>query len=307
MSEPEVIEEDEVKPCILVVDDTPANIQVLALVLKDKYRIKVATSGPHCLEQVRGTDKPDLILLDIMMPGMDGFEVCEELKADPSTSKIPVIFITGRQDTHDEQKGFEVGAVDYITKPIRPVIVAARVKTHITIVQQQKELKSMALHDQLTGLYNRHFLIEMAEQKVASALRHKDDLSILMVDIDHFKNINDTHGHQMGDTILQLVGRLLGNKYRKDDVVSVRFGGEEFVVLLNRCDLEQATICAEKIRQDIEDLKPEGLTVTVSIGTASLKPSDNDFTTLLQRADDALYQAKDLGRNRVVSDSDTAS
>jgi len=304
MSETEVNKEGEQKPCILVVDDTPANIQILALVLKDNYRIKVATSGPQCLEQARGTDKPDLILLDIMMPVMDGFEVCKELKADPSTNKIPVIFITGRQDILDEQKGFELGAVDYITKPIRPVIVAARVKTHITIVQQQKALKSMALHDQLTGLYNRHFLIEMAEQKVASALRHQDDLSILMVDIDHFKNINDTHGHQIGDTILQAMGDLLGNKYRKDDVVSVRFGGEEFVVLLNRCNLEQAMICGEKIRQDIESLKPEGISVTASVGAASLDQNDNDFSMLLHRADTALYQAKDEGRNRVVSYSE---
>jgi len=301
MNDAEQIISEEDKPTILVVDDTPANIQVIALILKDDYRIKVATSGEQCLEQALGKDKPDLILLDIMMPGMDGFEVCRILKSESATAKIPVIFVTGKQDIHDEQKGFELGAVDYIIKPIRPVIVAARVKTHITIIEQQKKLKNLALHDQLTGLYNRHFLIEMAEQKVASSLRHKHALSLLMVDIDHFKNINDNHGHQVGDSILQEIGELLSKKYRKDDIVSVRFGGEEFVILLDRCNLEQATTCAEKIRADIEELKPGGLEVTASIGVSELSITDSKFSKLLNRADAALYKAKENGRNQVVS------
>jgi len=295
-----LLTDEDNKLSILIVDDAPANIQILANILKDQYRIRVATSGQQCLDQAQSQDKPDLILLDIMMPEMDGFEVCKRLKKTPDTESIPVIFVTGRQETHDEQKGFELGAVDYTLKPVKPVIVLARIKLHCTLIQQQRALMKLALHDQLTGLYNRHFLDEIADQKIASAHRHQYNLSILMVDIDHFKKINDTHGHPMGDAVLKKLGQLLGHKHRKEDIVSVRFGGEEFVIMLDQCNQAQATICAEKIRKNIEALHPEGLAITTSIGVAQLLPNER-FPELIKRADEAVYKAKDNGRNCVVS------
>ena len=292
--------EEENKLSILIVDDAPANIQILANILKDQYRICVATSGQQCLDQANSNDKPDLILLDVMMPEMDGFEVCKRLKKDYDTKKIPVIFVTGRQDTHDEQTGFELGAVDYILKPVVPVIVMARIKLHCTLIQQQRALQKLALHDQLTGLYNRHYLDEIADQKIASAHRHQHDLSILMVDIDHFKKINDAHGHLVGDAVLKKLGHLLRKEYRKEDVVSVRFGGEEFVILLEFCNQKQAASCADKMRKDIESLQPEGISVTTSIGIAQLLPKEH-FSDLIKRADEAVYKAKENGRNCIVS------
>ena len=288
-------------PTILIVDDEPANIQVLAASLKDKYNIKVATSGEQCLELINDPDQrmPDLILLDIEMPGMGGYEVCRCLKSDANISSIPVIFVTARDGEGDEEKGLYLGAVDYITKPVNPAIVIARVDTHITLKQQRDELEKMALHDQLTGLYNRHYLLEEANHKVAQAMRHKHDLSLLMIDIDYFKIINDEHGHPAGDAVLQSVAALLKELSRIEDITA-RFGGEEFVIVLDHCNAENAEAKAEIIRQKVEALKPEGINVTVSIGVAELNADEESFSDLLKRADIALYLAKEQGRNRVI-------
>ncbi len=289
------------KPTILIVDDEPANIQVLAASLKDKYDIKVSTSGEQCLELVGDRDQimPDLVLLDIEMPNMGGYEVCRILKEDTNTSSIPVIFVTAKDGDDDEEKGFFLGAVDYIIKPVNPVIVRARVDTHITLKQQRDELEKMALHDQLTGLYNRYYLLEETNHKVAQAMRHKHDLSLLMIDIDYFKIINDEHGHPAGDAVLQSVAALLKELSRIEDITA-RFGGEEFVIVLDHCNAENAEAKADIIRQKIEALKPEGINVTVSIGVAELNADEESFSDLLKRADIALYLAKEQGRNRVI-------
>ncbi|MCW8826274.1 MAG: diguanylate cyclase [Gammaproteobacteria bacterium] len=287
------------RPIILIVDDEPVNIQVLAASLKDKYLIKVATSGSKCLEISKSEPVLDLILLDIEMPDMNGYEVCRQLKANDKTESVPIIFVTGKSDEIDEEMGLRAGAVDYITKPVRSAIVSARVDTHITLKLQRDKLQDMALHDQLTALYNRHYLLEVADQKVAQAERHEHDLSVLMMDIDHFKTINDSHGHHMGDVVLQEVAVLLKKKSRQEDVAA-RFGGEEFVMLLEGCDLEVARNRAEELRQAIESLKPRGIDIAISIGVAQLRVGDEDFDHLLKRADRALYQAKQSGRNGVT-------
>ncbi|RTR34478.1 diguanylate cyclase [Shewanella atlantica] len=286
-------------PTILIVDDTRTNIQLLAGCLKKDYRLKIAMNGQRCLELARTAPLPDLILLDVVMPEMDGYEVCRKLKANPHTQHVPVIFVTGRDSDDEEEYGLQLGAVDYITKPIRPAIVTARVSTQIMLKQKSDELRNMALHDQLTQLYNRHFLIEAANQKMAESIRHSNPLSILMIDIDHFKQVNDQFGHQAGDSVLQAVAKVLAESNRKEDVVA-RFGGEEFVALFEHCSIDSAEEKAEMLRDKIEKLMPAGIPVTASFGVAELRPNEETFEQLLARADEAVYRAKELGRNRVV-------
>jgi diguanylate cyclase (GGDEF)-like protein len=281
---------------VLIVDDSPSNIRVMAAVLQERYRVKTATSGQQCLDMAL-RHKPDLILLDIEMPGISGYETCRELKDMSETRDIPVIFVTGRDNIEDEEMGLRIGAVDYITKPIRPVILSARVDTHVTLKRQQDRLLQLAMHDQLTGLYNRHYMLEMVDQRLSRARRHNTPLSLLIVDLDHFKRINDTHGHIVGDQILEQVSALLNQQCRTEDTVT-RFGGEEFLILMEPCSLNQAHYKAEVMRHQISELMPSGIEVTVSIGAAEFSDSDTNFNDMLKRADDALYRAKANGRNQ---------
>jgi diguanylate cyclase (GGDEF)-like protein len=283
---------------VLIVDDAPSNIRVMAAVLQEQHRVKTAMSGQQCIEMAIKY-KPDLILLDIEMPGLSGYQVCEELKSMDETRDIPIIFVTGRVNIEDEEMGLRIGAVDYITKPIRPVILSARVDTHVTLKRQQDRLIKMAMHDQLTGLFNRHYMLEIVGQKLARARRHKTPLTVMLIDIDHFKQINDTHGHIVGDQILEHVGQFLFEQCRVEDTVA-RFGGEEFVVLMEPCGLNQAHYKAELMRDELSRLTPLDIDLTVSIGIAELNDEDNDFSALLKRADDALYKAKESGRNCTV-------
>ena len=285
------------KEIILIVDDMALNIQLMASFLKNHYEIKVATNGEKCLELAHNKPAPDLILLDIEMPDMNGYEVCQLLKENPETTAIPVIFVTGKVADDDEEYGLKLGAVDYITKPIRPAIVLARVETHLTIKRQQDQLKRMALHDQLTGIYNRHYLMETAQLKVARSLRHQFELSLAVIDIDYFKLVNDKHGHMVGDKVLIAVAELLDKSTRKEDLVA-RFGGEEFVLILDHCSVKQAVERLEIIRQTIEKRLPEGIQITASFGVAELT-KDEKLSDLIKRADLALYRAKSNGRNRI--------
>lgn len=287
------------KPIILIVDDVPSNIKVLANCLKNDYQIKVATGGHDCLRLAISDPIPDLILLDIEMPDLGGYEVCQKLQSQPHTRDTPIIFVTARDEDRNEELGLKLGAVDYITKPVRPSIVLARVNTHITLKKQRDMLKAIALKDQLTGLYNRYYLLEAAEQRMANAVRHGDPLSILLLDVDHFKQINDGYGHLVGDIVLQRLAMQLAEICRKEDIAA-RYGGEEFVVLLGHCDSTAAALKAEMVRKKIEALEPEGILTTISIGVAQLGSGDETVERLLDRADKALYEAKNLGRNQVV-------
>lgn len=283
---------------VLIVDDSPTNLKILASCIKHLYQLKVAINGDQCIEIAKQHPQPDLILLDVEMPGMNGYEVCEKLKSNPETENIPIIFVTGLQGEKDEERGLSLGAVDYITKPVRPAIVVARVKTHLTIKLQQDKLNRMAFHDQLTNLYNRHFLMDVANQKVARAKRHNYALWVLMIDIDHFKSINDTHGHAVGDEVLKAVAEALVQDNRNEDLAA-RFGGEEFVVVFDPCEDEDAFNKSVRILDAIESLQPKGINVTISIGMAKILEKDKDFEDLLKRADLALYEAKNNGRNRI--------
>ena len=286
------------KPVILIVDDTASNLQLLAQLLKEDYQIKVANSGQKALELAESL--PDLILLDVIMPDMDGYEVCKHLKENDKTKNIPVIFVTGKVELEDEKKGLVLGAVDYITKPFHTSIVEARVKTHITIIQQHNQLQHLAMNDQLTGLYNRHYLMDVAIKKMARARRHNFPLSMILLDIDHFKNINDQHGHTTGDIVLSEIAALLSRHSREEDVAA-RMGGEEFVLLFEYCSLKDAHTKAELLRSEIEKLMPQNLKVTASFGVVECDSDDMTFELLFGRADKALYEAKGNGRNVVVS------
>jgi len=294
------------KPVILVVDDVATNVQALALLLKEEYMIKVATGGVRALELAAQDPIPDLILLDVQMPEMDGYDVLRLLRENRDTAEIPIIFVTGKDSVEDEEYGLQLGAVDYITKPIRPSIVKARVKTHITLKQQHDELVSMATHDQLTSLYNRHYLSDELSKKVAQCKRHHEALSVIMVDIDHFKSVNDTFGHLMGDLILKAVGGVIHASARKEDTAA-RFGGEEFVLVLDNCSAEDAAIKAESLRGKIEALVPEGIAITSSFGVAQLDDHVSRYEDLLKNADKALYTAKEEGRNRVILYKDSTN
>ncbi len=288
------------KPVILIVDDVPSNIKVLATCLKDQYQIKVATGGHECLRLAQAVPLPDLILLDIEMPDLGGYEVCETLKRQETTRDIPVIFVTAKDSDSNEEQGLKLGAVDYITKPVKPSIVRARVDTHVTLKQQRDLLKEIALKDQLTGIYNRYYLLEAAEQRFAHTRRHNDPMSVLILDLDHFKAVNDNFGHLKGDEVLRVCARTLQEMSRSHDIAA-RFGGEEFVLLLGHCDLISAVNKAEEIRAAIESLCPAGVPITTSIGAAQLAACDANIAALLERADEALYEAKAAGRNRVAT------
>jgi diguanylate cyclase (GGDEF)-like protein len=288
------------KAVILIVDDVRINLQTLAHILKDDYTIKVAQGGAEALELVSQDPIPDLILLDVGMPEISGYDVCKILRDNIHTVDIPIIFVTGKDSVQEEEYGLSLGAVDYITKPIRPLIVKARVKTHITLKRQRDLLKTMAVRDQLTGLYNRHYLTDALMKKVARANRHNDPLSIIIVDIDHFKNVNDVHGHLAGDDVLKEVAAVIGGTARREDIAA-RFGGEEFILVLENCTLEDAALKAEGLRKRIEDLKPNALNITASFGVAKLSGEINTCTLLFDSADKALYAAKEAGRNRVIS------
>ena len=290
--------EDNEQPVILLVDDVAANIQLLANFLNDKYRIKVATDGKRTLQLAKSDPIPDLILLDIEMPGMDGYEVCRQLKSDALTATIPIIFVTAKDADDDEELGLELGAIDYITKPLRPAIVLARVNTQIILKQQRDQLEKMALYDQLTKLYNRHYLIETAHLKVSKALRHGYPLCLVMIDVDYFKTVNDNYGHHKGDQVLKAIASVLTKNTRQEDIAA-RLGGEEFLLLLDHCDLTAAEAKAEHIRKKVEELKPEGVKITASFGIADLDNNQDDFDKFLKRADKAVYLAKERGRNRV--------
>lgn len=288
------------KPLVLIVEDNVFYSKIIKWSIHDKFDSLYTESGEECLELINNGTLPDIILLDVTMPGISGHETCRRLKKEKKSADIPIIFITALDECGDEKLGFDLGAVDYITKPVNPAIVRARIDTHITMKLQRDELNRLAFYDQLTGVYNRHWLLEVANDKVNESLRNITELWLLMIDIDNFKSINDTHGHAVGDLILQKIANNLKTDLRSHDTVS-RFGGEEFIVLFSHCNKINTLKKANKLIKNIEALKPNGIVVTISIGVSSLLLDDDndDLISLLKRADDALYQAKNNGRNRL--------
>jgi diguanylate cyclase (GGDEF)-like protein len=310
----------DVRQKILIIDDTPANIQILHAVLGDAYNTFFATNGRDGIAMAR-KELPDLILLDIMMPGMDGYAVCAELKGDPLTGPIPIIFITAMSTVEDETKGLELGAIDYITKPFSPPIVNARVKNHLELKRHRDlleeatielEKKNLALtllarEDALTGLANRRYFDEVLAAEIKRALRSRQGLSLLLCDVDFFKHYNDHYGHVAGDKCLQAIGQILLQTFKRVSDLPARYGGEEFAVIFPDTPAGNVGKIVEKLRQKVmAQAIPHAFSaaadvVTLSFGVVEAPPNrERDAEWYIHKADKALYQAKEKGRNQVV-------
>ncbi|WP_295583655.1 diguanylate cyclase [uncultured Lamprocystis sp.] len=291
---------------ILIVDDVPDNIRVLSRMLADEgHQISAATNGRQALKLAE-TCAPDLILLDVMMPEMNGYEACAALKADPLLQSIPIIFITALADAEDETRGLALGAVDYVTKPFKEAIVRLRVRTHLELKRQRDFLDQLSHIDGLTGIPNRRAFDLRLDHEWRRMLRSGQTLAAAMVDIDHFKEYNDAHGHLDGDDCLRRVAEALTQQIKRAGDFVGRYGGEEFICLLIGPHAEGLSAVSEQLRAGIEALQiPHGASpvspwVTVSLGAAICQPVRHEPpANLIEAADRQLFTAKRLGRNRV--------
>ncbi|MBC3795445.1 diguanylate cyclase domain-containing protein [Acetobacterium tundrae] len=291
---------------VLIVDDSPLNTKVLEQSLSGDYDVLVAHSGMKALSIANSTEPPDIILLDIVMPEMNGYEVCKKLHLNQSTKELPIIFLTSLNQADSEEYGLKLGAIDYITKPFSIAIVKAKIKNHLALKYYQDVLKINTDVDQLTNIANRRRFDEMLSIEIKKSKRTGSHLSLLMIDIDHFKLYNDTYGHLEGDECLRKVAFILKSTLKRPGDLAARWGGEEFTCLLPDTDNKGAAKIAELLRIAIMDLRilhnssPVKKVVTISIGAATSNPSDEaSYETLLRHADDALYKAKASGRNRI--------
>ena len=290
---------------ILVIDDSSVQTEFLCSVFKEDYEVTVCNTAEEGLvEATRGGYS--LILLDVVMPDIDGFDLLKELKNTESTRYIPVILLTSLIDTQYEERGLLLGAVDYVTKPVSPIIIRARVRTHVQLYQYQTTYKKQALVDDLTGVANRRRYDAESISKWQEAVRFQLPFSVCMMDIDKFKMYNDTFGHPAGDKVLTAVAQEAASHFRRATDLFARYGGEEFVAVFVGNDGPSAFKLLKSIRQAVEDLhiphSPEvGPWVTVSIGGVSLVPKAGEsYETYLKLADTMLYDAKRYGRNQVV-------
>ncbi len=300
----------EKKHAVLIVDDIPLNIKILGEALRNDYHITISTNGEQAIEISKSDEtRPDLIILDIIMPQMDGYEVCRRLKANPKTKDIPVIFITAKDKADDEVMGFQVGGVDYITKPFNIAAVLARVKTHIQLKEKNEMLERIAAIDPLTNLSNRRGIDEKLDVEWKRALRGETPISILLMDIDYFKKYNDHYGHPKGDECLVRVASVLRDSLKRPADFLARYGGEEFMVILPETDSDAAVDVGNRLRAATEascilhecsDLICKK--VTISVGVATTEPhkhGDLSPEDMIKQADVALYESKKNGRNCV--------
>lgn len=296
-------------PTILLVDDNPGMIQVMGRVLAGTATLRFATRGVDAL-QMASSSPPDLVLLDSEMPGLSGYEVCAALKADPKLADIPVIFVTAHDDLGSELKGFEAGAVDFIAKPISEPVLLARVKTHLKLKQVTDDLRRIATLDGLTGVANRRRFNETLPREWRRALRAREPVSLLMIDLDGFKDFNDRYGHPAGDACVSAVaGALRGVSLRAGDLVA-RYGGEEFVLLLPQTGRAGAARVAHRVLEAVQSLQvhhegsPAGGMLSVSIGVGchddggpgqAPEPELPSAADLVRAAEQALDAAKNAG------------
>jgi diguanylate cyclase (GGDEF)-like protein len=312
---------------ILVVDDRLENVGLLFDMLTENgYEVREVLSGQQALKTINH-DPPELILLDIMMPEMDGYEVCKQIKANPKTTNIPVLFISAKGTLFDKVKAFQVGGADYITKPFFLAEVLCRVETHISNYRYQKmlteeiatrekiqqalelanqELQRLANLDGLTQIYNRRYFDDYLCKEWYRLRREQQPLSLIMIDIDYFKKYNDTYGHLLGDEILKKVAQTITHVVKRPADLVARYGGEEFAVILPNTDGEGAKIVAQNIAAEISKLAIEHQSslvskyITLSMGISSIIPPHKTAPkVLIDKADQALYHAKEQGRNRI--------
>lgn len=302
--------EPHVSGNILYIEDSKSeSALVIASLEQQGHEISHVTSAQDALDTFEQQDF-DLILTDIFLKGSrTGLDVVKTIRGVDENKKIPILAMSSINAPKQRLELLKNGANDYIAKPIIQEELVVRAQNLITtkklldeLEKQQKHFKEMAMKDQLTGLFNRHFLMEVGPKSIKEAHRHQHELSMLVVDLDHFKLINDNQGHATGDIVLEEIGSTLLNSCRNEDI-ACRFGGEEFVLLLPHCNVADAEVKAEALRKKIEQAQPAGLTVTASIGISCLHLDDgkDNIASLFSRADSGTYQAKDNGRNQVVS------
>lgn len=310
-------------PRILVVDDHPDNVEIIDARLSSRgYKVARASNGQEALDQVQA-ETPHLILCDVMMPVMDGYEVSRRVKNDESLPYIPIILVTARDSTQDKVDGLDAGADDYLTKPVNFPELEARVRSMLRIKHLQdqldqknrelevanKKLRQLSITDGLTGLFNHRHVHELLHEEFERSKRSGEPIAVAMLDLDHFKRINDTYGHPTGDVILFETAHLLRETAREIDMPG-RYGGEEFIAILPNTAEEAAAHFAERVRERVEQhtYRDDATEVrmTVSCGVAA-SPGDgiDSPASLLKRADEALYAAKESGRNRMVRASET--
>ena len=292
------------KPTILVVDDMTTTLLLLHDLLKDTYEVKIAKSGTKALEILESPNDIDLILLDIEMPDINGYDVCKRIKNNETIKNIPIIFITGRTSQEDEEYGLNLGAIDYITKPFNKAIVKLRIKNYLNLKIKNDMLEKLSMYDGLTNIRNRRFFDETFEKTFSEIKRDKKSLAVLMIDIDFFKPYNDNYGHGQGDETLRKVAKALEKTIKRPTDFVARYGGEEFVILLKNIDKTGLQAVANNLLNAVRELKitheyskVEDF-VTVSIGV-SYYNSSSDITKLelLLKADETLYNVKNSGRN----------
>ena len=293
------------KDRILVIDDSAVQVEFLHSILKDDYKVTTCQTAAEGLRAAKEGDF-SLILLDVVMPDMDGFTLIRELKATDLTRHVPVIMITGLADIQYEERGLLLGAVDYIAKPFSPVIIKARVNTHIQLYHYQTQFKEQALMDELSGVANRRRYEAESAARWQDAARFGLPFSVCLFDIDKFKVYNDTFGHPAGDKVIAAVAKAAASHFRRATDLFARYGGEEFAAVFVGTTAQGAFELLQEVRQAIEGLQiphdpSVGPCVTVSIGGVTLVPKQgDDYHTYLKLADTMLYDAKRLGRNRVV-------
>lgn len=276
------------------------------------YRVTAVDNGLDAWEVMQNEDAPPLVILDWMMPGMDGLEVCRRIRSRHQGPYSYVLLLTAKDDKQDVVAGLEAGADDYLTKPFDVDELHARVRAgkrildlQAALIHAQSDLQSAADHDSLTGLWNHGAILSVLKSELSRRQRTGSPLGVIMADIDHFKKINDTHGHLIGDAVLQEVSKRLASIVRPYDAVG-RYGGEEFLIVFPGCSVPDLLAGAERLRRCIADRSVETraaqIPVTLSLGIASIDPGQQEILNcevFLRRADDALYAAKSLGRNRV--------
>lgn len=289
---------------VLVVDDQVMNIQSINALLANNYTILVATNGEDAI-QVAQEQSPDLILMDVVMPGMSGKEACMKLKSIDVTANIPVIFITTVSAEKDENECWESGGVDFIAKPYNPNTLKNRVRAHLELKYQKDMLLQMAYSDGLTGVYNRRYFDEHYSKLLRAAYRNNKPLSLMILDIDYFKKFNDSYGHIEGDEALKAVANCLSESLNRPSDFCARYGGEEFVVMLPDTNLEGAKHVTQNIIESVNRLSianeaSEYGVLSLSIGVVCLDGNNLKEQDMLELADNCLYQAKEQGRNRFV-------
>ena len=297
---------------ILVVDDSHDNVEIIATQLRFRgYEVEEAGRGHQALERVHASP-PDLILLDVMLPDLDGYEISRRIKTDSALPFIPIILVTARDSTQDKVAGLDAGADDYLTKPINFPELEARVRSMLRIKRLQdeleeknRELAQLSISDGLTGLFNHRHMQQLLEEEFERANRSGGPLAVAMLDLDRFKSVNDTYGHQVGDRVLQDMAEILRETAREIDRIG-RYGGEEFIVILPETGIDDAAVFAERVREEVENFEfaqgmREPLSMTVSAGVAEYPdPRVADPQELVKHADQALYAAKGAGRNRII-------